>query len=105
MYIKYEFSLDYFPSLMNEEGVCNGSDCKSLAYPANWIVEYPANISANFSMNTVVGAIQSMDYLTDKDVAIPVKIYTYDENGNTLHKYQMDFIHTAKTIPSAAFTF
>ena len=44
-------------------------------------------------------------YVTDIDSYIPINMYIYDVNGNTLGKYYMDIYYIAKPISSATFNF
>lgn len=49
--------------------------------------------------------IKSMDHLPDVTASYPIFITTYDNAGNTLHKYQMDIPYKAQPITFFSFDF
>lgn len=56
-------------------------------------------------MDTLSNYIQAMYYLPQTTTDLPIRMFTYDGNGNTINKYSMNIHYTAKLIPTASFDF
>lgn len=104
-YIMYELSPQYLPSIINKDAACTTNQCVGLGHPANWVVETPASVGAPHTMDTLLNYVRSMDYLPATFSNFPIRVHTYDGNGNTIGKYDMDMNYIAKPIPSASFSF
>jgi hypothetical protein len=101
----YEMTPEFLPSLVNKDAACNTNPCVGLGLPANWIVETPATVANPNTMDTLAGYIRSMNYLPLSDSYIPIRMVTYDGNGKTVNKYEMDIHYMAIPIPSSSFDF
>jgi hypothetical protein len=88
-FIRYDFSpIKNIPSLDTKFDTCTGSVCYSSGYPNNWLVQIPntglaGSVLSSHTLTTSTN-ILSMPYIDKMIDPYPVKITTYDANGNTL---------------------
>lgn len=62
-------------------------------------------MTAPHTMQTIIDYIKSMDYLTDTELDLPLKIRTFNGIGETLAKYSMDITYKASPITISQFAF